>query len=210
MIYAHRVAGTIRMPTQDELVRVLKESGKYAEHYRDHMLIALPAGMGLRPKEVRLLNCGDVFDYEETSPAHVRSRFRLREGCYKKCSKKPADQLVLVPRQIRRKLMAFAKWKQHRKQSVAPDAPLFKSRQNARISGRRIREIYQTWSERCGFRENVLGHGLRHRYCTDLYRETQDLHLVAKAARHKYTQTTEIYIHPTVDDIVPVVDRIWY
>ncbi len=208
MSYANRIARAIRMPTRDELSRVLKESGKYAEHYRDHMLIALPAGLGLRPKEVRLLNCGDVFDYEQTSPAHARPRVRLREGCYKKCSAKPAEQVVIVPRQLRRKLIAFAGWKQRRRQSVAPDAPLFASRQNSRISARRIREIYQTWSRRCDLPRNLLGHGLRHRYCTDLYAQTRDLMLVAKAARHKDTRTTEVYVHLPDDALQKAVENL--
>ncbi len=209
MTYANRIARSIRMPTRAELVRVLKESGRYAEHYRDHMLIALPASLGLRPKEVRLLDCGDVFEYEESSPVQARPRFRLREGCYKKCGDKPAEQMVIVPRQIRRKLIALARWKARREQSVVPDAPLFSSRQNARISERRLREIYQKWSMRCDLHRNVLGHGLRHRFCTDLYQDTKDIMLVAQAARHKQTRTTEVYIHVATDEIAEALERIW-
>ncbi len=208
MRYVNRVARAIRMPTRSELDIVLRESGKFAEFFRDHMLIALPAGLGLRPKEVRLLDCGDVFVYKDGGPVRARARFQLRDGCFKKCTDRSAEQMVTVPRQLQRKLIAFARWKERREQPVAAQCPLFSSRQNGRISARRIREIYQEWSKRCDFHGNVLGHGLRHRYCTSLYQETHDLRLVAAAARHTSTSTTEIYVHVATDEIAQAVERI--
>ena len=59
MGYVRRVARATRMPTVDELERVLRETGRYAKHFRDHMLIALK------------------IELTENGPAHSRSLHRV-------------------------------------------------------------------------------------------------------------------------------------
>ena len=48
-------------------------------------------------------------------------------------------------------------------------------------------------------------HTLRHHACSAVYRQSKDLRLTQKFARHKSVVTTSIYTHPTDDELLRAV-----
>ena len=52
-------------------------------------------------------------------------------------------------------------------------------------------------------------HSLRHTYCCQLYRATQDIRLVQKQARHSNIQTTMIYADVLSEDIYKAVNKVF-
>ena len=61
------------------------------------------------------------------------------------------------------------------------------------------------WQERAGFERHVGFHTLRHHACSAVYRQSKDLRLTQKFARHKSVVTTSIYTHPTDDELLRAV-----
>jgi site-specific recombinase XerD len=96
-------------------------------------------------------------------------------------------------------------WKQKRGQSLEPDAPLFVSRKKGRLSRRQLREMFHTWQIRAGIERPYNVHQLRHAACTSLYRQTKDIRLTARFARHKSLVSTQRYTHATLEELVAAV-----
>ena len=57
--------------------------------------------------------------------------------------------------------------------------------------------MWRQWQERAGFDRLYGFHSLRHSSVTNVYRETRDLFLAQRFARHSSPLTTTIYTHPS-------------
>ena len=124
---------------------------------------------------------------------------------FKRASQEPAPQEVVLPEGLRRKLEHYLGWKERREEPVGNDAPLFMSSRGKRLSVRQLRQMFQTWQERAGIERPYNFHQLRHAACTSLYRQTKDIRLTARFARHKSLVSTERYAHVTLEDLVAAV-----
>jgi integrase len=60
--YADAIAKPPRTLTELEQKLLLKTMSEHRDGYRDHVLISLALGTGLREHELQALDCGDVFD----------------------------------------------------------------------------------------------------------------------------------------------------
>jgi site-specific recombinase XerC len=199
--YANR-ARPPRTLTAEEQRRILHMTGKHRADYRDHMLIAMALGTGLREFELVALDCGDVFNAKRKARARVELRKFKGAG-----SKWPqhALQEVFVPDALRHKVTRFAVWKKKEKQSLEIDAPLFVARGGRRLSCRRVREIFSEARELAELGDRLHFHSLRHTYCQNLYEKTRDIRLVQRAARHANLTTTTIYAEPSTDMLAGAV-----
>lgn len=103
------------------------------------------------------------------------------------------------------KLGRFLAWKKRRGESLAPEAPLFVSREGNRLSTRMARTAFRRWQRRAGLDRIHSFHALRHTACTNLYRKTRDIRLVQRFARHVNIHTTTIYAQPTEEDLMRAV-----
>ena len=56
--------------------------------------------------------------------------------------------------------------------------------------------MWQRWQQRAGFDRLYGFHSLRHTSVTNVYRQTRDLFLAQRFARHASPLTTTIYTHP--------------
>jgi integrase/recombinase XerC len=81
--YADAMAKPPRALTDLEQKLLLKTTGEHTDGCRDHVLISLALGTGLREHEFLALDCGDVFD-----DGRARRRVTLR------VFKRSADSLV--------------------------------------------------------------------------------------------------------------------
>ena len=154
--YAGSVVTSPRTLTDLEQKRLLKVTGEHRDGFRDHVLISLALGTGLREHELLALELGDVFD----DSGETKRRVTLR--VFKRSAKEPATQEIVLPDLVRAKLQKFRAWKKREGESLAADAPLFLSRLGKRLSSRQLRENFALWQKRAGFDSTAyLGVGKR-------------------------------------------------
>lgn len=171
--------------TDAEQLAVLRATGAFERDFRDHMLLSLAVGTGLREHELAALDVGDVLD--------VRGEVvrRIAIGVFKGCrraGRRARGQVVIVPDECRRKLARFARGR-------ASTEPLFASREGGRLSLRQIRTLWQRWQIRAGLERHHPFHALRHTFVSNLYRATRDPVLAQRLARHARIETTLAYTH---------------
>ena len=165
--------------------------------FRDHMLLAVALGTGLRLHEILALNVGDV-----ARDGKPRSRVRLR------VAKGGRTSDIFLPRRLQTKLRKFLVWKRRGGEPVAPESPLFLSAQGRRLSKRRAQQVFGDWQERAGLDQRHTFHRLRHTAVNQVYRATKDILLTQRFARHSSLLVTSIYLHPTDEELAGAVRRI--
>src|SRR5262245_12315274 len=101
-----------------------------AGHLRDHLIISLALGTGLRLAEIVGLDIGDVYGSSGVVKVRVRVRREIAKGG------RAAD--VFLPDRLATKLRRYWAWKKQRGESLDPDAPLFANQSGRRISKRRV------------------------------------------------------------------------
>jgi site-specific recombinase XerC len=198
-MYADAVAKPPKTLTELEQRMLLKATGEHARGFRDHCIISLALGTGLREHELLALNMGDIF-YEDG-----RAKRRVALRVFKRSTDEPAIQEIVLPDLARAKLEKFRSWKKHQGESLAADAPLFISRLGKRLSSRQLRHAFHKWQERAGLERSFSFHSLRHSSLTNIYRRTRDIRLTQRVARHKSIISTSIYTHPSDEDLVRAI-----
>ncbi len=183
--------------TTDEQRRLLDATAADPEAFRDHMLLAVALGTGLRLHEILALNVGDVA--RDGTP---RSRVRLRVAK----GGRTAD--IFLPRRLQTKLRKFLVWKARGGESLEATAPLFVSNLGRRLSKRRAQQVFADWQERAGLDQRHTFHRLRHTAINQVYRATKDILLTQRFARHSSVLVTSIYLHPTDEDLARSVEKI--
>ncbi len=87
------------------------------------------------------------------------------------------------------------------KNGIEDEDALFLSLQNKRISTRAIQNIVKKYSSVAAPLKKISPHKLRSTYGTNLYRETQDIYVVADVLGHKDVNTTKRHYAAISDDI---------
>ncbi len=175
--------------TFDEQALILRVT---ARNLRDHVVISLALGTGLRLAEIVGMDVGDVFAPDGTPRVRVRVRREIAKGG------RVAD--VFLPERLAKKLRRYWKWKKQRGESLEPDAALFANQSRRRISKRRVQHAWTGWQQKAGFDRAYGFHALRHTAVTNVYRASKDLFLAQRFARHVSPLTTTIYTHPSDDE----------
>jgi integrase/recombinase XerD len=153
-----------------------------AGNVRDHTIISMALGTGLRLAELVGLNVGDVFALDGTPRVRVRIRPEIAKGG------RAAD--VFTPDRLVAKLRRFWAHKRLRREGLDPVAPLFCNQSRRRISRRRAQFAWRTWQRKAGFDRLYPFHVTRHSAVTAVYRATHDLFLAQRFARHLSPLTT--------------------
>ena len=165
-----------------------------AKHPRDHLIISLALGTGLRLGEIVGLNVGDVFNGNGRPRTRIRIRAEIAKGG------RAGD--VFLPDKLVVKLRRFRQFKKERRESLDPHAPLFCNQSRKRISKRRVQFAWRTWQQRAGFDRLYPFHAIRHSAVTNVYRASRDLFLAQRFARHVSPLTTTVYTHPSDEELV--------
>jgi site-specific recombinase XerC len=142
---------------------------------RDHTIVSLALGTGLRLAELVGLNVGDVYSPGGVPKARVRVRAAIAKGG------RAAD--VFLPERLVAKLKKFWSWKRRRGEPLEATAPLFANQSRRRISKRRVQFAWATWQRRAGFDRTYGFHALRHTAVTNVYRASRDLFLAQRLLR---------------------------
>jgi len=176
--------------TTDEQRLILRAT---AGNLRDHTIISVALGTGLRLAEIVGLDVGDVFAPDGTPRVRVRIRKEVAKGG------RTAD--LFLPDRLVVKLQRFWRWKRKRAEEVTPDSPLFANQSRKRISKRRVQHAWSRWQRLAGFDRAYGFHSLRHTAVTNVYRASRDLYLAQRFARHASPLTTTAYTHPSDDEM---------
>jgi integrase len=172
--------------TADEQRLILRGT---ADNVRDHTIISMALGTGLRLAEIVGLDVGDVFAPDGAPRVRVRVRKEIAKGG------RTAD--VFLPDRLIAKLRRFWRWKRERGEELAPDAPLLCNQSRRRIAKRRVQFAWATWQRREGFDRVYSFHCIRHTSISAVYAMTHDLFLAQRFARHVSPLTTTVYTHPS-------------
>ena len=197
--YADAVGRPPKTLTELEQKLLLKATGEHRSGFRDHVIFSLALGTGLREHEILALDVKDIFD------AGGKTRRRIKLRVFKRSSDDTEHQEVVLPDMVRAKLGKLYSWKKANGESLAPDAPLFISRNKNRLSARQLRHAFKVWQKRAGFERSLGFHSTRHSGCSNIYRRTRDIRVTQRFARHKSILTTSIYAHPSDEDMVRAV-----
>jgi integrase/recombinase XerC len=194
--YTYQIPSPPKTLSEAEQARLLQVTGEHRRGYRDHVIIAIALGTGLREHEIAALDVGDIANEQ----GRVRRRVRLR--VFKRSNSDLELQQVVLSETLRAKLRHYLGWLERHGRSLAPGEPLFVSRKGNRLSTRQMRTLFAKWQERAGFERHYSFHSLRHAACTNHYRQTKDLRLTQLFARHKSAASTERYTHPSIEDLL--------
>jgi integrase/recombinase XerC len=208
MSYARRTRAPKRTLLDAELAAVLKVSGEHREGFRDHCMISLALGTGLREHEIAGLDLGDV------SPDGRRVLRTIQLKVFKRSKHWTADPMLLrvAAQRQRVRLPDSTYYKLEKYINTLPrprrlDRPLFLSNERRRISTRRIRSMWRAWQLRAGIQVPYSFHELRHTAISIYRQRTGDIRLTQLFARHTDLYTTTIYDHPRDQELLDSVRR---
>lgn len=193
--------------TDAETTALLQATARADSDFRDHLLISIALGTGLRVSELVALNVGDVRNGKGAKGVWV-----LRP----ETTKGNVGGTVPLPDRLRRKVSRYIRWKVEHGEPIDDAAPLLVSRgggRGGRPSGgrtavRTAQHTFKVWQERCGFDRRLNFHVLRHTCATNLWRLTGDIRLVQQVMRHANITTTAIYAHASIEDCLDAVQQL--
>jgi site-specific recombinase XerC len=200
--YADTIVRPVKTLTEQEQRQLLKVTGQHVAGWRDHCIYSLALGTGLREHEILALDVGDVFD----DAGRAKRRVVLR--VFKRSSKDPAPQEVLLPDVVRAKLERLLATRKRAGETITPETPIFVSRLGRRLSARQLRHAFGVWQKRAGFERHFNFHCVRHTVCSAIYRASRDLRLTQRFARHKSIVTTSLYTHPSDEELLQSVQAL--
>ena len=153
---------------------------------RDVAILTLFLGTGIRNSELVGLNIDDI-DFEDMSFAVTR---------------KGGNRTILYFNdEVDRTLKDWLKKRSEIKNLPEDEKALFLSLQNKRISVRTIQELVKKYAKIITPLKKITPHKLRSTFGTNLYRETQDIYLVADFLGHSDVNTTKKHYAASSEDI---------
>lgn len=182
----------------NEVVKLLNlaDSGdKFSKHQqvyhqstkiRDVAILTLFLGTGIRNSELVGLNLDDI-NFEDMSFAVTR---------------KGGNRTILYFNdEVEKALVAWIRKRNEIKDLPEDEKALFLSLQNKRISVRTIQELVKKYAKIITPLKKITPHKLRSTFGTNLYRETNDIYLVADYLGHADVNTTKKHYAASSEDI---------
>ena len=165
---------------------------------RAYMMILLAVNTGLRNSELIGLDIEDVTPYGEITPIlEVRAAI----------AKNHEPRSIPLRPLVRHELGLYVKSICNSESSSAGNLPLFRSlRGPRRLSPRDFQRLLHDLSVQALGRK-IHPHMLRHTFATRLLR-VSNLRIVQQILGHKNLQSTQIYTHPSSDDLADAVNKL--
>lgn len=179
---------------QRQLLRILRDS---RSSRRDLMIIELVLHTGLRLRELRMLNVGDVFN-----GTYVRSHLIVRAETAKRCKSRE----IFLNSYISKRLRHFITYKNGKGESLESTASLFISKKGNRLGQRSIQDLAEKWFMRADLtdakgKSRFTFHSLRHTFALNLRSRKINLERIQKLLGHKSLQATGIYLEPSREEL---------
>lgn len=178
-----------------EIPLLLREAGRTST--RELTMISLCLGTGLRNSELLSLRIEDIRPYGIITnilelPAEIAKGHRARS--------------IPLNAQVKADLELFFIWKDNNNEPTIHGSFLFVSKYtNRQLSPRdfqrTVRDISARAIGRC-----ITPHTLRHTFATRLLR-LSNLKIVQDVLGHKNIQNTQIYVHPSRDEVSDAINR---
>ncbi|MGI5841911.1 MAG: tyrosine-type recombinase/integrase [Christensenellales bacterium] len=150
---------------------------------RDFAILSLFLGTGIRVSELVGLNIEDI-DFNSNAFKIVR---------------KGGNQVVLYfGDEVKDALLAYME--ERLEQKIDTNA-LFLSLQKQRITTRAVQNLVKKYAKEVSPLKKISPHKLRSTYGTNLYRETQDIYIVADVLGHKDVNTTKKHYAAISEDL---------
>ncbi len=177
-------------PQEEERFLDILKNRKDAE--RAYMLYHLMLITGLRISEALSLNV------EHAGKAKLEVKVK---GWTKKKERNPERsegkknrfKTVYFPKVLQKHLKDYLRVKAKKGESLAPEAPLFVSRNSARISPRQVQRDFKMWVRESGIEADLTPHALRHTVGTRLLKKYKNAKLVQRYLGHSDVTTTLRY-----------------
>lgn len=152
---------------------------------RDTALITLFLGTGIRVSEAVGLNIGDI---------------DLLNNAFKITRKGGNQTILYFSDEVKKALLDWIPIREIWLNNTLEDA-LFISLQKKRICVRAVEKLVKKYSECITNLKKITPHKLRSTYGTSLYRETNDIYVVAEVLGHKDINTTKRHYASMSDEI---------
>ena len=152
---------------------------------RDVAIITLMLGTGIRVSECVGLNLEDI-DFD------VNGIKITRKG--------GNQEIVYFGDEVRESLLSYLVVRNKNKQARNENA-VFLSLQNRRINVRTVQLLVKKYASATTPLKKITPHKLRSTYGTELYRETQDIYIVADVLGHKDVNTTKKHYAAISEDL---------
>ncbi len=153
---------------------------------RDTAMLTLMLGTGIRVSECVGLNLDDI-DFAVNGISITR---------------KGGNQVVLyISDEVKNALIDWLEEREKNTKIPPTEQALFVSLQNKRITVRAVQNLVKKYAKITAPLKKITPHKLRSTYGTALYRETQDIYIVADVLGHKDVNTTKKHYAAISDDI---------
>ena len=153
---------------------------------RDYAMLSLFLGTGIRISECVGLNIED-FDFKQNA-------FKV--------TRKGGNKVILYfNEEVSDALQNYILDRKKIKAQPGSEKALFLSLQNRRISVRAVEKLVKKYSRIVNPLKKITPHKLRSTFGTNLYRETNDIYIVADVLGHKDVNTTRKHYAAISDDI---------
>ena len=153
---------------------------------RDYAMLSLFLGTGIRISECVGLNVEDI-DFKHNA-------FRI--------TRKGGNRVVLYFNdEVADALKQYIQFRSKIKDLPEDEHALFLSLQNKRITVRAVQKLVKKYSELVTPLKHITPHKLRSTFGTNLYRETNDIYIVADVLGHKDVNTTRKHYAAISEDI---------
>ncbi len=182
---------------QDNEIELLLAAAMESNH-RDYMMIFLALNTGLRNGEIVGLTIEDVRPYKVITPMlEVRAAI----------SKNSVSRSVPLHSLVRDQLSLYLDDMSQFHEDHSPDHPLFQSTRGLRpLSPRDLQRIVRGYSLNA-FDRPIHPHTLRHTFATKLL-AISNIRIVQQVLGHKNIQTTQIYTHPSQNEMSAAVGKL--
>lgn len=152
---------------------------------RDFTILTVMLGTGIRVSECVGLNLNDL-DVEE-------NRFKVRR-------KGGNESIIYYGEEVAAALERYLVQREHIIPCEGSEDALFLSIQKKRMSVRGMENMVTKYTEKLNCLKRITPHKLRSTFGTNLYRETQDIYMVADFLGHKDVNTTRKHYASISDD----------
>ncbi|MHB2017158.1 MAG: tyrosine-type recombinase/integrase [Candidatus Xenobia bacterium] len=166
---------------------------------RDHAMLRLCANTGLRVSELAGLN-----HHEVAHSGQPRETLFVPNGI----AKGGKHRIVPLNTPARQAIQHLLHFNQVRGFSTAPTAPLLVNRKHHRLSSRDIQRLAKALREKAGLAVPATPHSLRHLFASSVASTTGNLKVVQQLIGHQRLSSTEVYLHPTRDELAAAVARL--
>lgn len=170
--------------------RVLSKEPNYPFAFRDYAILMLMYSSGLRRGEVSRLNIGDVDLLSGFVRVYGKGRKERIVPIGDNAIKAISDYLDTLPESERASYM-----------------PLFKNKNNLRLSDTSIFLIIKKMAKRARFTRPLKPHMLRHTFATHLIDHGCDVRAVSEMLGHSSLSTTQIYTHLSVERLKEIHNK---